>query len=265
MKAPPFILAATLIALPLRAQDSPSGPVHLPSPPTPNMPVLQLAQPPSSTLNSPGSIVVPSQPASSVMGAPGSLNQPAPTALSTADLAEDIRDIHGPISIPYQWLWLAYLAGVLAVIAALYAGWRAYRRHAKERAKLPHELALERLEAARVLMTENQVREYAFEVSEIVRVYIEKRFGERAARRTTEEFLSDLLKQTGTPLAEYCDSLEDFLHHCDLPKFARWQLSVREMEAMQESARSFIVHTKPQPKHVVSAKAQAQPELIPAK
>jgi hypothetical protein len=230
-----LILIAALLASTLDGQNAPSGPVQMP--------------PPSAT------------------GTPASVNPTyQPTQTATTDIPGDIRDIHGPISIPYEYLWIAYLLGSLALAAALYYGWRAYQKHAKAKAKLPHELALERLEAARVLMTENQVREYAFEVSEIVRRYIEQRFGERAARRTTEEFLSDLLRKTGTPLAEHRDLLEDFLNHCDLPKFARWQLSIPEMEAMHESARSFIINTKPQPKPASSKiGAPAQPELAPAK
>jgi hypothetical protein len=191
-------------------------------------------------------------------------------AQSTASTG-DIHDIRGPISIPYEWLWAAYAAGALAVAAALYAAWRFFRRHAAPKAKLPDEIALERLEAARALMTPDTVREYAFTVSEIIRVYIEQRFSEKAARRTTEEFLSDLLQQTGTPLAQHRRCLEDFLSHCDLMKFARWGASIREMESMHESARVFILDTRPQAEPAKSAPPRtqqptpAQPELLQAK
>ena len=198
----------------------------------------------------------------SSLAVPTTANAPAavPPAIasgqpSTAPAAnvEDIRDVHGPISIPYEWLWAAYLAGGIALLVAAYAGWRWYRRHAAERAKLPHEIALERLEKARALMTEPQAREYSFAVSEITRRYIESRFHERAARRTTEEFLHDLLATTDTPLAAYREQLEDVLNHCDLAKFARWHLSVPDMEAMHASARAFILETQP----AANAKASA--------
>ena len=174
------------------------------------------------------------------------LSKPAaPAAVQTVAASEDIRDIRGPISIPYGWLWAAYVAGGIMFAAAAYAGWRWYRRHAAERAKLPHEIALARLEKARSLMTELQAREYSFAISEVTRRYIEARFHERAARRTTEEFLHDLLARTDTPLAAYREQLEDVLHHCDLAKFARWQLSMPDMEAMHASARAFILETRP--------------------
>jgi hypothetical protein len=185
-----------------------------------------------------------------------------PAAQPSAAPAEDIRDIHGVIPIPYEWLWAAYLLGAIVAAAAIYAAWRYFRSRAKAKVKLPFEIALEKLEAARALMTTATVREYAFTVSEIIRVYIEQRFGEKAARRTTEEFLSDLLRQTGTPLAQHGALLEDFLNHCDLIKYAKWGASEQQLESMQESARTFILDTRPQPE---SRPAKAQPELASAK
>ena len=173
---------------------------------------------------------------------------PSATAASqAAQAATDIRDIRGPISIPYGWLWAAYVSGGLVLAAVLYGGWRWYRSQAAERAKLPHEIALERLEKARELMTAERAREYSFAVSEITRVYIEARFHERAARRTTEEFLYDLLARSDTPLSAHRALLEDFLQHCDLAKFARWNLSLPDMESMYASARDFILETQPEP------------------
>ena len=201
-------------------------------------------------------------PAASAAGAPVAAlstasRQPAAATANAAQPAatatEDIRDIHGPISIPYGWLWAAYVAAGIGLAAATYGGWRWYRRRAAERAKQPFEIALERLEKARALMTPERAREYSFAVSEITRRYIEARFHERAARRTTEEFLHDLLARAGTPLSAYREQLEDFLHHCDLAKFARWQLSVPEMERMHESARAFIFETRPQPQAKIPA------------
>ena len=190
----------------------------------------------------------------------------APTVNAAAPAAsQDIRDIHGPINIPYGWLWAAYIAGGIALTAAAYGGWQWYRSHAKERAKLPHEIALERLEKARELMTPERAREYSFAVSEITRRYIEARFHERAARRTTEEFLHDLLAQLDTPLAGYREQLQDFLHHCDLAKFARWHLSVPEMEGMHESARTFVLETLPQSaaKHAAAQGSNGQVSHCP--
>jgi hypothetical protein len=232
-----------------------SGPVHVPADYATNSPTMQTAIAPASSLAGP---VQAAQPPVAI--APGSA-APSATGTGTAD-SGDIHDIRGVISIPYPLLWLMYIVGGAALAAALYYGWKWLHRTVI-RPKLPHELALERLEAARALMNEGQVREYAFAVSEAVRIYIEQRFGERARRRTTEEFIADLLKQTGTPLAEHRALLEDFLMHCDLPKFARWQLSIDEMESMHESARAFVINTRPGGPATVPARRQ--PETVSAK
>ncbi len=219
----------------VRAQNAPAGPVQLPPP-----------------------ALAPAAP----IPAPIAINPTPASAPSDID-SGDIHDIRGVISIPYEWLWAAYLLGGIAIAAALYAAWCYYRKHTKAKAKLPFEIALERLDAARALMTTDTVREYAFTVSEIIRVYIEQRFGEKAARRTTEEFLTDLLRQSGTQLTQHVGLLENFLNHCDLIKFARWGATGRELESMHESARAFILDTRPQPTPARAAKAQ--PELAPAK
>ncbi len=251
------------------AQAAPAGPVHFPanysSTPVTNAPAsaadtnssssqadTKLAQP------APGAVAPPvnAMPNSSAIVSP-SATTTAPT--SDVDTATDIRDVRGLMSIPYQWLWVIYSLVALIVAGVAYAIWAWFRNRKRTPAKEPYEIALEKLEAARALMTETQVREYAFTVSEIIRSYIEQRFGERAAHRTTEEFLSDLLQSPNVQLAEYRDLLQDFLNHCDLPKFARWQLSVREMESMHESARAFISDTRPQQRPV------PQPELASAK
>ncbi|MCE0522412.1 MAG: DUF4381 family protein [Methylacidiphilales bacterium] len=223
-----------------------------------------LAQDASST----GPVQYPSVTATNTVAAPAVTPAPTPAATPSAASAEDIHDIRGPMAIPYEWLWAAYLVGGMAVAAILYAAWRLFRRRAPAKPRLPFEVALEKLEAARALMAPATVREYAFTVSEIIRVYIEQRFGEKAAHRTTEEFLSDLLQQTGTSLAQHRRRLEDFLGHCDLMKFARWEASVREMESMLESARVFVLDTRPQPepaKVPPKRDAPAQPELLQAK
>jgi hypothetical protein len=171
--------------------------------------------------------------------------------------SEDIRDIRGPKAIPSPELWFLWLAGG-AVLAALGYGARRWYRHVSTAPKLPYEIALERLEKARELMTVKTAREFSIEVSEIVRSYIEARFQVRAVRQTTEEFLHGLLEPSDALLAEHRELLAEFLHHCDLAKFARWILSLEEMEAMHRIARIFVVETGKVPKPSATTQAVAQ-------
>jgi hypothetical protein len=151
-----------------------------------------------------------------------------PTAASAAD--EDIRDIRPPIHIPYGWLWAAYVAGGLALAGLTFAAWRWHQRYRQSRRKLLYELTLKGYQ-------------FSIAVSEIIRKYIEQQFHARAAHRTTEEFLHDLLTQSNTALAAHQPLLAEFLEHCDLAKFARWQHSVPQMQAMHHSACTFVVQT----------------------
>jgi hypothetical protein len=90
-------------------------------------------------------------------------------------------------------------------------------------------------------MRESNAEPFSLAVSEIVRQFVEEVLPVRAAHRTTDEFLRDLTSLSYLPLAQHRDSLADFLRHCDLAKFARWSLTVSQMDAMLESARAFVI------------------------
>jgi hypothetical protein len=197
----------------------------------------QISAPPTKPTTSVASSVAPAN----------NMTAPALAKISPATpasvMSEDIRDIRGPKHIPSPWLWPLWLAGGAALAALLDAGWHWNRRRTLAAALLPYELALAKLEAARALMQPENAREFSITVSEIVRQYIEVRFEVWAARRTTEEFLHDLIDPSDVSLAHHRDLLADFLRHCDLAKFARWILSIEEMEIMLQSAHNFVLET----------------------
>jgi hypothetical protein len=152
--------------------------------------------------------------------------------------AEDIIDIRPPIHIAAPFPWLAWSMGALLIIGVSAAAWKLQRR---QKRKLPYEIALERLENTRPLMRETNAEPFSLAVSGIVRRFVEEVLPVRAAHRTTDEFLRDLTSLPYLPLAQQRDSLADFLRHCDLAKFARWSLSVSQMEAMLDSAKAFVI------------------------
>ena len=86
-------------------------------------------------------------------------------------------------------------------------------------------------------------REFTAEVSDILRYYIEDRFGLRAPERTTEEFLVEA--GAGLPVgAEQKDILKAFLVHCDLVKFAALEPSSEDVKRTFDTCRDFIDTTK---------------------
>ena len=164
------------------------------------------------------------------------------------DLSElDIKDLAGPAEMPADYTWAAVIAAVAAAAAAgLFLLWR--RRRAKPLAarRIPaHEAAYEALEMllARGLVEDKRYREFTAEVADILRRYIEDRFGLRAPERTTEEFLAE----AGTGLdvgGEQKNILADFLAHCDLVKFAALEPSADDVKRTFNTAKDFIDATK---------------------
>ena len=159
-----------------------------------------------------------------------------------APVAEDIRDIRGPKYLLPDWLWSALLGGAVLLALGIYGLWR-WRRSRAARVLLPYEIALQRLEEIAALMSPARAREFSIAVSDIIRLYIEQRFNVTATRRTTEEFLRDLLDSSDAALARHQGLLGEFLHQCDFVKFAALSLTQQNMESLRQSARAFVLAT----------------------
>jgi hypothetical protein len=173
---------------------------------------------------------------------------PSASAISTsgpAESTEDIRDIRGPQFVVPTWLLPALVAGGAALALGTYGVWRWQRRRRHPRALLPFEVALQRLDGIRALMQPQSAREFSIAVSDIVRSYIEQRFDLTTTHQTTEEFLRDLLELPNAPLARHRAVLTEFLHQCDLVKFAGMSLTLRNMESLHHSACDFVRATAP--------------------
>ncbi len=171
--------------------------------------------------------------------------------IPSADSGQDIRDIHGPIAIPQRRSSWWYLTGG-AIAAAAVIELIFYTRRRRPLVP-PHERALRALAEAGALV-EGDPRQFSFAVSEIVRLYVEEAFRVRAAHRTTEELLADLMLDR-SPIALHRTALGEFLRYCDLAKFAGWSLSRADMAAMLASAETFILATAvpASPEHVRTA------------
>ena len=162
--------------------------------------------------------------------------------VGAAPIAEDIRDIRGPKYLLPVWFWPALIGGAVLLALSAYGWWR-WRRTRAARVLLPHEVALLRLDEIAALMLPTRAREFSIAVSDIVRLYIEQRFSVTATRRTTEEFLRDLLDSSEAALARHQGLLGEFLHQCDFVKFAELSLTQQNMESLRQSARAFVLAT----------------------
>lgn len=163
-------------------------------------------------------------------------------AMAAGEATEDIRDIRGPKLILPWWFVAAVIGGVLLIALLGVLLWRRLRRR-RARVLLPFEVALARLEEIRPLMEPARAREFSIAVSDIVRTYIERRFAVTATHQTTEEFLHDLLESPESALLRHRALLSEFLHQCDLVKFAGLSLTLQNMDSLHLAARAFVLET----------------------
>jgi len=183
-----------------------------------------------------------SAPAAKVAAPQTNLTPATSMASPVIPSGEDIRDIRQPRHLPTPWFWAVIAAGVITLTAIAFAlRWWIY--HGKFFVMRPHEIALQYLEEARELIDPDHAREYCFEVSKIIRRYIEERFNIQAPQLTTEEFLHELAGSPDALLASHRALLADFLQHCDLAKFAGWYYCRPDLEAMHLSAVEFVRQT----------------------
>jgi hypothetical protein len=159
----------------------------------------------------------------------------------------DINDVAPPASFPFGWKNVLIIAGCVAAAAAVVlALWKRRRIREKIIPRLPaHEIAYRKLEALldRKLVEQKLYREFTTEVADILRQYIEDRFGLKAPERTTEEFLIEAGSGLAVEQAQK-NILKAFLLHCDLVKFAALEPSVEDVERTFSTCRDFIEATK---------------------
>jgi hypothetical protein len=182
---------------------------------------------------------------------PPAVSQAAAQAPAQQAAADEIRDIRGPKPLGGNWSVPVIVVLGLLTGAAAYGSWLWSRRRAR-RPQTPVEIALARLAAARALIDTQNGREFSIEVSGVVRDYIEQQFAMRAAHRTTDEFLHDLVEPAlpdaaHRALAAHRGNLAAFLEICDLAKFGGWNLSAAEMETLCAGAVRFVTESAPTP------------------
>jgi hypothetical protein len=161
----------------------------------------------------------------------------------------EIKEIAGPADLPADYTRALIIAAAIIFAAAstVFLLWRRSKRLREiEARRIPaHEKAFALLEMllAENLTDDKRYAEFTARVSDILRGYIEDRFGLRAPERTTEEFLAE----AGGGLdvdTEKKDILEAFLVHCDLVKFAALEPTDGDVKRTFETCRDFVDATK---------------------
>jgi len=168
----------------------------------------------------------------------------------------DIRDIKDPLELPRDWgpiIWAAAIS--LGVLAAGFGVFYYLRRRARrvlapekvEPPRPPHEVAYEALEQLRQsdLLARGEIKLFYIHISEIIRRYVEGRYGIDAMEMTTTELL-ERLRQDTMP-EEHVLLVQEFLEACDLVKFAKYIPTEEENERALSLAFEIVDRTKPMP------------------
>jgi hypothetical protein len=173
-----------------------------------------------------------------------------PVVLTSEALQKDVpgKEIaaaRGPVWI-YPGLkgYIGYTLIVLGVAALGYLAWRLFRkvrRAVQLRRMSPRERALFELAElmARDLVGHNQVKEFYFELTMIVRTYIERAHAIRAPEQTTEEFLAAVSADVRFP-GDVVRRLREFMQAADLVKYAGVHPEMASVGAATSTAKNYI-------------------------
>lgn len=177
-----------------------------------------------------------------------------PFVIDTASNAvADIKDVFNP-KFDWKSLILKVLFGLLLVVLILliYVFIRRIiqRKPVFEAAKSepelpPHVLALTQLDKIKQEKPwqRNREKEYHTQVTDVLRIYIEKLFGVMAMEMTSEEILEHLRFLSSENKEAYY-KLRQILSLADLVKFARWKATPDEHELSLSNAYVFVNETK---------------------
>ena len=163
--------------------------------------------------------------------------------------AEDIRGLKPLRRVRPRVPWLEIVLGLAALgLVAAAVAWY-LRRRARQLESVPavppHVVAFEALDALRDTDFEDPaaVRRFHFRISEVIRTYVEGRFGMNATDLTTEEILGGLADLDDLA-AEPGDDLRRFLTETDRVKFAHREPSRGDIESTYELALGFVETTR---------------------
>lgn len=186
----------------------------------------------------------------------------------------EFYDIKAVLKPPFVWtdylyiLWI--LLGAIAVAAAIYLYMR-YRNNKpilsaeKKEPDLPaHIRAIRSLEELKTekLWQNNREKEYYTRLTDVLRDYIEERFGINAMEMTSAEILS--LMRSYSEAAPVYDTLKHILQIADFVKFAKLKPLSDDNEASMMNAMFFVHQTKEPEKLAEPETDEAETDVLPS-
>lgn len=174
------------------------------------------------------------------------------SVLPAGQVESELRGLRGPLDESVarsQQLRYALIPLALLALAAGLLLLRSLRRRARQRVRVSaYDVAMRRLGSLqrRGWPKQDEADPWYVELSDIVRRYIEDRYGVRAPELTTEEFLREARQQLRMQ-DSHRELLEAFLSTCDRVKFAGYRPGESESQQALREAQRFIDDTRLMP------------------
>lgn len=167
------------------------------------------------------------------------------------DTTQDIKDVKPPLSVPITFAdVLPYLLVIIGIAGIVWLARYIIRKRKRGEPLIPeepprpaHEIALEALRSleSEKLWQRGKVKDYHSQLTDIIRIYIERRFKILAMESTSDEILTALVN--GIIVKEMKESLKEILIRADLVKFAKFQPITEENETSLTLAFKFVEST----------------------
>ena len=168
------------------------------------------------------------------------------------EVPEDIKEIRGPVNIDVNYFLIYVIVGgafgIIAIVVGIIYFLKLRKRRKIDIAPPPepaHQIAYRELKELKEknLISNGKIKEYYYELSNIIRHYIENRFTLMAPERTTEEFLSEMA-DVQILEREHKRLIKKFLQQCDLVKFAKYGPDSNEIDGAFGAAKKLVDETK---------------------
>lgn len=163
----------------------------------------------------------------------------------TLEEIREIKDIIVTPGIHPGWYWLGGAALLLLLFIVTLAYINKRRRKAQQSISA-RDKANRALKNVRSLMTPEQSKAFAIRMVDILRQYIEDQFHLSTQHVTTREFFESLINSPDpipSELNRHKTTLQEWLNHCDMVKFARYPLTTQEIDTMYHAVQRFIEDT----------------------
>lgn len=173
-------------------------------------------------------------------------------SVAEGDPKNDIRGLKRVLNLPKSVVAALSIGFLIALLVLTFLIYRRLRRkndpeENQKSALSPEDEAIFNLNQLfdSDLIRRSKIKEYYLRLSEILRVYFERRYGILAVEYTTDEILKALKEKALS--VELRIKIQEVLEAADLAKFAKWKPEPAEIIQINQKSKQIVDQSKPGP------------------